>query len=142
MDNLGSIGLAVFGLFWGTLALFGAWRMLAWLQPRFWPPARRQQRHRIRLRKTKDELRRDRIAEERSVGSRLSVKERRALHSLTDAEVEEALHIPQTSGSLKAPSSPDMTPPEAPQSSETTSSRSSSASRRGTSIPTTPTTGD
>jgi len=65
----------------GAIAGLCVWLLfflLRWLQPRFWPPARRQERLRIRLRKTKDELRRDRVAEEGSLGSRLSVKERRA----------------------------------------------------------------
>jgi len=60
-----------------------AW-FLAWMrrlpQLAFWPFNRRQERYRIRLRKTRDELRRDRVAEEVSVASHLSVGERRALY--------------------------------------------------------------
>jgi len=100
----------------GAIVGLCAWLLyflLRWLQPRFWPPARRQERYRIRLRKTKDELRRDRVAEETSVASRLSAGERRALHRLTDAEVEEALPIPQTGSSLRA-AGPSPTPSAEP----------------------------
>jgi hypothetical protein len=69
----------------GAIVGLCAWLLffaVRWLQPRFWPPARRQERYRIRLRKTREELRQARKAEEASLASRLSVKERRALHSL------------------------------------------------------------
>jgi len=110
LHTLWLVGLVV--LMWA--ALWCAWKILAWLQPRFWPPARRQERYRMRLRKTRDELRRDRVAEESSVASRLSMEERRAAWAmgspggsclkegktvvipppLTEEEVEEALNIP------------------------------------------------
>jgi len=138
----------------GAIVGLCAWLLyflLRWLQPRFWPPARRQERLRIRLRKTRDDLRRDRVAEETSVASRLSVGERRALNyykrahpdwteaergralsllreagrPLTLAEVERAFHIPQMPSSLKAPSSAATTPPADPQSTGRISSASS-----------------
>jgi len=137
----------------GAIAGLCVWLLfflLRWLQPRFWPPARRQERLRIRLRKTKDELRRDRVAEEGSLGSRLSVKERRAAWAmgspggsclkegktvvipppLTEEEVEEALHIPRTGQSLDG-SWPAMTPPADLPSIESTSSPSSTVSTVG-----------
>jgi len=75
--------MTMFGL--GTIVGLCLWPLLyaaQWLRRRFWPPARRQERYRIRLRKTREELRQARKAEEASLASRLSVKERRALHSL------------------------------------------------------------
>jgi len=114
--------------------------MFAWMrhlpQLAFWPfNRRREEALRMRLLKMRDELRRDRIAEEASVGSRLSVPERRALSRLTDAEVEEALHIPRTPSSLRAPSSAATTPPADPLSIESTSSPSSSVRAHGTRAP-------
>jgi len=65
----------------GAIVGLCAWLLffaVRWLQPRFWPPARRQERYRIRLRKTREELRQARKAEEASVAAYLSMGERRA----------------------------------------------------------------
>ena len=123
--------------FLGTIVGLCAWLLFFavwWLHPRFWPPARRQERYRIRLDKTKDELRRDRVAEEASLASRLSVPERRALHSLTLEEMEEAFHIPRTGPSLDG-SWPGMTPPGEIPHSGSISSESSTVRAHGTRAP-------
>ena len=106
----------------------------------FWPFSRRREEA-LRMRLLRDKIASRRtwrgdlerrltavertLAEEASAASRLSVGERRALHRLTDAEVEEALHIPRTPSSLKAPSSAATTPPAGPQSTGRISSASS-----------------
>ena len=147
LHTLWLVGLVV--LMWA--ALWCAWKILAWLQPRFWPPARRQERLRIRLRKTRDELRRDRVAEETSVASRLTALEEWAdsqyrgrpfwewkamnrQNPLSPEEVEEALHIPQTGNSLDG-SWPGTTPPADQESIESTSSPSSSVRAPGSRAP-------
>ena len=117
--------------FLGTIVGLCAWLLFFavwWLHPRFWPPARRQERYRIRLRKTRKELRQARKAEETSLASRLSVEERRALNRLTLAE--RAFHIPRTGSSLDG-SWPAIRRQMGQPSTERTSSPSSSVRADG-----------
>ena len=134
--------------FWlGTIAGLCAWLLFfagRWLRRRLWPTF--NERVDGRFQPYKPHLPLTALTEEEK--ENLKEKFRREFSAkpnmvlelgedkpLSEEEVEEALHIPRTPSSLRAPSSAATTPPADPLSIESTSSPSSSVRAHGTRAP-------